>query len=135
MRHDPNSGIFNAYLDRRVRFDIQSAVMGRPSVDGLTCAFTHMSIRCDPRAPADVPKDIRANLPPCPKTIKLEKEREAIKLEVKAKYKFMNRSQGTQIGDHYFKLVKKINSTKKSYEEDLKKAYRRQYFYRIHNET
>ena len=33
------------------------------------------------------------------------------------------------------KVVRKINSEKKKREEDLKKAYRRQYFYRIHNET
>lgn len=33
------------------------------------------------------------------------------------------------------KVVRKINSEKKKREEDLKKAYHRQYFYRIHNET
>ena len=45
MRHDPNSGIFNsAYLNARVRFGIQSAVMERPSIDGLTRAFTHMRL-------------------------------------------------------------------------------------------
>ena len=39
------------------------------------------------------------------------------------------------MGEDYGKLVRKINSERKKREEDLKKAYRRQYFYRIHNET
>jgi hypothetical protein len=39
------------------------------------------------------------------------------------------------MGEDYAKLVRKVNSERKKHEEDLKKAYRRQYFYRIHNET
>src|SRR5271167_4862191 len=109
--------------------------MERPSVDGLTCAFTHMSIRCDPRAPKDVPKHIRRALPPNQNILKLEKERQALYKKVKAKYGFIKRARGTKIGEDYGKLVRKINSERKKREEDLKKAYRRQYFYRIHNET
>ena len=129
MRHDPNTGIFNAsYLNQRVRFDIQSAVMERLSVDWLTCAFTHMSIRCDPRAPKDVPKHIRRALPPDQKILELERERQALYRKVKAKYGFINRAGDTQMGEDYAKLVRKVNSEKKKHEEDLKKAYRRQYF-------
>src|SRR5579871_5658521 len=105
MRHDPNTRIFNAsYLNQRVRFDIQSAVMERPSVDGLTRAFTHMSIRCDLRAPKDIPKHIRRALPPDQKILKLEKERQVLYRKVKAKYRFINRARGTQIGEDYGKL-------------------------------
>jgi hypothetical protein len=39
------------------------------------------------------------------------------------------------MGEDYAKLVRKVNSERKKHEEDLKKAYRRQYFYRIRNET
>jgi hypothetical protein len=109
MRHNLNTGIFNtSYLNQRVRFDIQSAVMEQPSVDGLTCAFTHMSIRCDPRAPKDVPKHIRRALPPDQKILELEKERQVLYTKVKAKYGFINRARGTQIGEDYGKLVRKV---------------------------
>jgi hypothetical protein len=75
IRHNPDSGISNsAYLNARVRFNIQLAVMERPSVDGLTRAFTHMSITCDPRAPKNGPKHIRDVLPPNPKIVEWEKE-------------------------------------------------------------
>ena len=51
MRHDANSGVFNvAYLNEKVRFDVQAAFLERSSVDGLTRAFTHMSLTADPRA-------------------------------------------------------------------------------------
>ncbi|KAK8073387.1 hypothetical protein PG994_004286 [Apiospora phragmitis] len=50
MRHDPLTGcIGNAYLNGRVGFNVQDAYLERdPSADGLTRAFTHMSIRCNP---------------------------------------------------------------------------------------
>ena len=65
MRHDPKSGIFNgAYLNEKVRFDVQSAFLERPSTDGLTRAFTHMGLTCDPRAPKDVPQEVMNALPP-----------------------------------------------------------------------
>jgi hypothetical protein len=31
IRHNPNSDIFNAYLDEKVRFDVQSAFLGDDS--------------------------------------------------------------------------------------------------------
>jgi hypothetical protein len=92
-------------------------------VNGLTCAFTHISIRCNPRALRDVPKHIRRALPPDQKILELEREREAL-YKVKAKYGFINQAGGTQIGEDYRKLVRKINSERKKREEDLKKAYR-----------
>jgi hypothetical protein len=109
--------------------------MERPSIDGLTYAFTHMSIRCDPRALKDVPKHIQRALPPNQNILKLERERQVLYKKVKAKYGFINQARGTKIGEDYGKLVRKIGSERKKREEDLKKAYRRQYFYHIHNET
>ncbi len=38
------------------------------------------------------------------------------------------------MGEDYAKLVRKVNSERKKYEEDLKKVYCWQYFYRIYNE-
>jgi hypothetical protein len=59
MRHDPRTGIFSgSYLNEKVRFDVQSAFLDWPSMDGLTKAFTHMSLTCDPRAPKHVPQEV-----------------------------------------------------------------------------
>jgi len=59
MRHDPRTGVFSgSYLNEKVRFDVQSAFLDRPSMDGLTKAFTHMSLTCDPRAPKHVPQEV-----------------------------------------------------------------------------
>jgi hypothetical protein len=98
--------------------------MQRPYVDGLTHAFTHMSIRCDPHAPKDTPKHIWRALPPDQKIPKLERERQALYRKVKAKYGFINQARGTQMGEDYGKLMRKFNSERKKREEDLKMAYR-----------
>ena len=79
IRHKQNSAIFNsAYLNTRVRFDIQSTVIERLSVNRLTRAFTHISITCDPRAPKEVPKYIKDTLPRDPKILGQEKERKTL---------------------------------------------------------
>jgi hypothetical protein len=134
MRHEQNSAIFTgAYLNARVRFDIQSAVMERPSVDGLTRAFTHMSITCDPRAPKDVPKHVKDALPRDPKIVKWRKEREALHVEIR-RSGFLYEAKKTEKGKRHQKLGQMIRNATKKWEEDIKKAFRRQYFYRIHNE-
>ena len=103
-------------------------------MDGLTRAFTHMSIRCDPRAPKDVPQHVKDALPPDPKLVEWEMERKALSVKIKGCYKFLYKANGTEMGQAYQKLVRIINAMTKKRDEDLKKVYRRQYFYRIHNE-
>ena len=134
MRHDPNSGMFSAYLKQRVRFDIQSAVMERPSVDGLTRAFTHISIWRDLRTPKNIPKHIRDAIPPDQNILDLERERKALYLKIKAEYGSTGGARGTRIGEDYEKLINTVKNKKKKRKGGLKKAYRRQYFYRIYNE-
>jgi hypothetical protein len=134
MRHNPNSGIFNSvYLNSRVRFDIQSAVIERPSVDGLTRAFTHISIRCDPRAPKDMPPDIKDTLPRDPKIAQLKGKKSALLADIKCKYRFLYKAKGTPKWTEHLELGHKIGRITKKWEEGIKKAYRRQYFYHIHN--
>jgi hypothetical protein len=83
MRHEQNLAIFTGvYLNTRVRFDIQSAVMERLSVNGLTRAFIHMSITCNPRALKNVPQYVKAALPRDPKIVKWENERTALHAEI-----------------------------------------------------
>jgi hypothetical protein len=87
-----------------------------------------MSITFDPRAPKNVPKHIKDALPRDPKVVKWEKERKTLYLEIRSRYRFLNRASGTEKGKMYQTLTRKINNATKKCEEDIKKAYRRQYF-------
>jgi hypothetical protein len=134
MRHEQNSVIFTgAYLNTRVRFDIQSAVIERPSINGLTRAFTHISITCDPRAPKDVPQHIKDTLPRDSRIIKWKEERKALYVKIRSQYKFLYLATHTEKGKRYQMLGQKINNATKKWENDIKKAFWQQYFYCIHN--
>jgi len=108
--------------------------MERPSADGLICAFTHMSITCDPPAPKNVPKHVKGALPRDPKIVKWEKERKTLYAEIRSRYGFLYRATGTEKGQRHQMPLRKINNATKKWEEDIKMTFRRQYFYRIHNE-
>jgi hypothetical protein len=107
--------------------------MERPSVDGLTRAFTHMSIQYDPRAPKDVPKHIKDALLRDLKIAQLKKK-SALLANIKCEYRFLYKAKGTTKWKEHQELGQKISRGAKKWEEGIKKAYRRQYFYHIHNE-
>lgn len=136
MRHDPNSGVFNAaYLNKKVRFDVQAAFLERPSTDGLTRAFTHMSLTADPRAPKDVPDEIIKALPPDPDIVDLEREREELKCSLQNRYGAVKKAKGkTPDWDTHQDLIRQVGNARKKRYEEIKKQYRRDYFFYIHNE-
>jgi hypothetical protein len=136
MRHDPNSGVFNAaYLNEKVRFDVQAAFLEHPSMDRLTCAFTHMSLTADPRAPKDTPDKVVKALPLDPDIINLESEQEELKLSLQRRYGTATKAKGeTPDWDVYQTLVRQINNAKKKRYEVIKKQYRRDYHFYIHNQ-
>jgi hypothetical protein len=75
MRHDLRTGVFSGlYLNEKVRFNVQAAFLDWPSIDGLTKAFTYISLTYDPRAPKDVPKEVIKALPPNLVIVKLKKD-------------------------------------------------------------
>ena len=113
---------------------MQAAFLDRPSMDGLTKAFTHMSLTCDPRAPKHVPQEVMDALPPDPLIVELETDRWELYEAIRKEYRFIKQARGTDIGDMYQKLVAKVASAKKKRYEDIKKQYRRDYHDRIHDE-
>ncbi len=136
IRHNPNSDIFNVYLNEKVRFDVQSAFLEHPSTDGLTRAFTHMSLTADRRAPTDVPRDIIDALPPDPEVLAIDVERAQLFKELREEYGFVSRAPGADIRKKkHQQLVRKIANKNKKLHEAAKKQYRRDYFYSIHNEA
>ncbi|KID94454.1 FluG domain-containing protein, partial [Metarhizium majus ARSEF 297] len=91
MRHDPLTGCLqNAYQNSRVGFNTQDAFLERdPSADGLTRAFTHMSIKCNPEVPKQIPKAELAKLPPDPEVVRLAKQVEAMARRMRQDYGFI----------------------------------------------
>jgi hypothetical protein len=124
MRHNPNSAVYNgSYINERVRFDVQSAVLERPSADGVLRMLTHMSLMRDPRAPVHVPDDVLAALPPDPVITALEQEREQLK---DGAY----RVQGTDIEAEVRRLTAAIGSARTRRRNIISEEYRDDYFRR-----
>jgi hypothetical protein len=106
MRHNPNSAVYNrAYINKRVPFDVLSAVLERPSADGILRMLTHMSLIRDPRAPVHMPDDVLAALPLDPDIVALEQRREELKAGA-------YRIQGTGVEAEVRRLTTEINSAR-----------------------
>ncbi|KAH6661772.1 FluG domain-containing protein [Halenospora varia] len=102
MRHNPNSAVYNgAYINERVPFDVLSAVLERPSADGILRMLTHISLIRDPRAPVHVPDDVLAALSPDPRIVDLEQQRAQLKAGA-------YRIQGTEVEAEVRRLTAEI---------------------------
>jgi hypothetical protein len=124
MRHNPNSAVYNrSYINERVRFDVQSAVLERPSADGVLRMLTHMSLMRDPRALIHIPDDVLAALPPDPDIVALEQEREQLKAGA-------YRIQGTEIETEVRRLTSAIGIARSRRRNIISEEFRADYFRR-----
>jgi hypothetical protein len=104
------------------------------SDDGLTRAFTHMSIRCNPGAPKEVPREVLDPLLAAdPDIVDLERRFKESHTQIKWEYKFIKRAP-KKIKKEHDDLRKGLTNAKKSLRDEIDKAYRKDYFFRIHNE-
>ncbi|KAM3533678.1 hypothetical protein MY4038_002993 [Beauveria bassiana] len=135
MRHDPMTGcLANAYLNRRVGFNTQDAYLERdPSADGLTKAFSHMSIRCNPEVPRDIPKAELATLPPPPEVVELMREVKRTSVQLRQQYGFI-KSAPKRIKAKYSQLRCDLRNSEKAFRCDMTKVYQEEYRRRMHNE-
>lgn len=135
MRHDPMTGCMqNSYLNSRVGFNTQDAFLERdPSADGLTKAFTHMSIRCNPEVPKEIPTAELNKLPPDPEIVNLERQAKQMFTRIKHEYKFINAAP-EKLQKEYKRLQKDLKSAKKSFKNDMTKVYQEACRQRIHDE-
>lgn len=64
MRYDPFTRVFNgSYINNTIRFNVQDTFLGSEiSDDGLTRAFTRMSIRCNSGVPKQIPIEMMNSL-------------------------------------------------------------------------
>ncbi|QSZ31844.1 hypothetical protein DSL72_001413 [Monilinia vaccinii-corymbosi] len=130
MRYNSQTGVFcGSYINEKVRFIVQDAVLDQPTNVGFLCAFTHMSLTCDPRAPIDVPEEVLKALPPDPEIMELTRERE----EYKRQYGSYSRAP-LAIRKECEQLRRQIDSLQKQRDRAIKIEFRRDYFDRIHDE-
>jgi hypothetical protein len=136
MRHNPFTGVFNeAYNNESVRFNTQDAYLEEDITDnGLTRAFTHMSIRCNPGAPKEVPREVMERLLAAdPEIAALEREFKESHTRIKWDYKFIKRAP-KEISEAHKKLAQQLKAATKSLEAELEAEHRKDYFFYIHNE-
>lgn len=124
MRHNPKWATFNsAYINEKVQFDIQNAVLDEPSEDGLIRLLTHISSTRDSRAARDmVPKEVWSSLPPDPEIEELRRRRAELK---GASYGIKNNVNKDMIQ----KLTAKIWSQQAERDKMIRIEYRKFYFH------
>jgi len=136
MRHNPFTGVFNeAYNNQAVRFNVQDAYLESDVTDdGLTRAFTHMSIRCNPGAPKEVPREVMDRLLAAdPGIAVLQRKFKESHTSIKWDYTFINRAP-KEIREAHKKLGQQLKAATKSLEDELQAEHRKDYFFYIHNE-
>ncbi|EDO03048.1 predicted protein [Sclerotinia sclerotiorum 1980 UF-70] len=136
MRHDPFTGVFNgAYINNIVRFNVQDAFLeSEISDDGLTRAFTHMSIRCNRDVPKEVPTEMMKSLLAAdPDVVDLERQFKKLYTQIKRDFKFIRCASQT-IRKQYEDVRKNLTNVKKNLKDEIEKEFRKDYFFRVHNE-
>ena len=136
MRHDPFTGVFNgAYINGNVRFNVQDAFLESDiSDDGLTRAFTYMSIRCNPGVPDTVPTPLMDKLlAKDPEIVGLDRLFKESRLRLREDYGTIKRAPKLKQEEHE-ELGKQLRNAMKSFRTEIDAANGKEYFYHIHNE-
>lgn len=135
-RHDPNTGCKeNAYLNHRVGYNTQDAFLEKdPSADGLTRAFTHISIRCNPEVPKEIPKEEFDKLvDQDPYLVELSRTARSQWISIRQQYGLIKKAPAA-IAKEYRELQKKLKNAKKNFRDEMTEVFREAYRRRIHNE-
>ncbi|KAL8310676.1 hypothetical protein RB597_010495 [Gaeumannomyces tritici] len=124
MRHDPKFSTFHgAYLNERVKFDLQNTFLEEETENQLYKLFAHVSITRDPRAKRDmVPAEVWANLLPDPEIVELEEQRAAFK---RGQYRIHGRENEKAVRV----LTEEIKRKRAQREDRVVRRYREYYFY------
>lgn len=135
MRHDPMTGcLANAYLNRRVGFNTQDAYLERdPSADGLTRAFTHMGIRCNPEVLKEIPKSELDKLMPDAEVVELRGRIKKMAVMIRQEHGFIKSAPKKQRED-YLQLRQDLRKAEKAFKTDMTKAYQEACRRCVHNE-
>lgn len=78
-----DAGIYQAYINQRVQYDVQAAFLGRPSSTALFKSATHISRYVDPRAPTKPSSSDLDALKISPKVVRLRQLRDHLLQQVR----------------------------------------------------
>jgi hypothetical protein len=123
-----DAGIFQAYLNERVRCDVQAAFLGRPSADALIKAAGHMSRFVDPRAPVDLPETEVNKLKTHADIVKLRQLQDGYSQAIRDQYGAIGKSAGTELHAMYQKAKHALKCARVKLRKSASKEYREQYF-------
>ncbi|KAM7183511.1 FluG domain containing protein [Rhypophila sp. PSN 637] len=129
----PNA-VENAYLNHRVGYNVQDAFLERdPSADGLTRAFTHMSIRCNPEVPKEIPKEEFDKLPQDPSIVELRRAVTRQWISIRQQYQFI-KTAPEDVVKEYRQVQRNMKNAEKSFRDEMTKIFREAYRHRVHKE-
>lgn len=111
MNHK-DAGIFQAYINERVQFDVQAAFLGRPSADAALKATSHASRYIDPRAPTTLPTSYEQPLRTHPTVVKCRQLRDSLSTEAKRIFGSVKNAAGTEIHEAYSQACAALQAVK-----------------------
>jgi Protein of unknown function (DUF3435) len=123
-----DAGIFQAYLNERVRCDVQAAFLGRPSADALIKVASHMSRYVDPRAPTELSVSNTDSLKTHPDIVRARQLRDGLSKDIRAKFGTIKKSKGTKIHNLYQKAEADLRREKIRLRRSALQESRRQFF-------
>lgn len=128
MRHDPKWAIFNhAYINEKIQFDVQNAILNEPLEDELIQFWSHMGMARDPRATRNmVPAEVWKNMPPDAEIMRLESELAKLKGN---EFRIEGRDNEKEIRA----AVRKLRTKKSQRTKNIQDEFRRFYFHNSSN--
>jgi Protein of unknown function (DUF3435) len=126
-----DAGIFQAYLNERVRCDVQAAFLGRPSADALIKAASHMSRYVDPRAPTELSVSNLNALKTHPDIVRARQLRDGLSKDIRAEFGTIQNSKGTKLYQMYQKAEAGLRRQKTRLRKSALQESRKQFFEKI----
>jgi hypothetical protein len=127
MNHK-DAGIFQAYMNERVQFDVQAAFLGRPSADAALKATSHGSRYIDPRAPTTLHDSCQQLLRTHPTAVKCRQLRDSLSTEARRVFGTIKKAAGTEIYEAYSQACAALQALKVKLRRDAVKKSRDEFF-------
>jgi len=123
-----DAGVFQAYLNERVRCDVQAAFLGRPSDDALIKAIGHMSRFVDPRAPVGLTDSQVNNLENDSRIVKCREIRNTLAQNLRSQFGTIKKAEGSKLYEVYQEANLQLKNEKNKLRSSAKKESRKQFF-------
>jgi Protein of unknown function (DUF3435) len=123
-----DAGVFQAYLNERVRYDVQAAFLRRPSTNALIKVASHMSRYVDPRAPTELSDSNLDVLKTHPDIVRARQLRDGLSKDIRAEFGTIKKSKGTKIHKLYQKAEAGLRREKIRLRRSALQESRKQFF-------